>query len=105
ASEPTVIAPRRIAERPVAKIALAAAASVVTVAVVGWIGVQGGPAPSGPVAATSPITSAIQPVAAKAAVPSSAPAVNVQDYLAAHRQIPSPELYRPVVNRAPSGAR
>jgi hypothetical protein len=33
------------------------------------------------------------------------PALDVQDYLAAHRQIPSAELYRPVNNRAPSGGR
>jgi hypothetical protein len=28
--------------------------------------------------------------------------VDVQDYLAAHRQIPSPDLYRTVTNRAPA---
>ena len=34
-----------------------------------------------------------------------ASALDVQDYLAAHRQQPRPELYRPVNNRAPAAAR
>jgi hypothetical protein len=33
------------------------------------------------------------------------PALDVQDYLAAHRQIPPPELYRQVNNRAAARAR
>jgi sigma-E factor negative regulatory protein RseA len=102
-AQPTVLAPRRaLHQSTFARIALAAAASVATIGVVGWIGSQGGQAPSGPAIAKS--SSAIQPVANKVTAPES-PALNVQDYLAAHRQIPSAELYRPVTNRAPSQAR
>jgi sigma-E factor negative regulatory protein RseA len=100
---PTVLAPRRaLHQSTFARIALAAAASVATIGVVGWIGSQGGQVSSVPAVAKS--SSAIQPVANKARAPES-PALNVQDYLAAHRQIPSAELYRPVTNRAPSAAR
>jgi hypothetical protein len=34
-----------------------------------------------------------------------APALNVQEYLVAHRQVPSPDLYRPVTNTTPLPAR
>jgi len=102
-AQPTVLAPRRpLHQSTFARIALAAAASVATIGVVGWIGSQGGQVASGPAIAKS--GSAIQPVANKVKVPES-PALNVQDYLAAHRQIPSAELYRPVTNRAPTAAR
>jgi HEAT repeat protein len=50
---------------------------------------------------------AIQPVVNKAPV-ASEPAPDVQDYLAAHRQIPSADMYRTVTNRsnaAPAAAR
>ncbi len=110
-AEPTVLAPRAVKARALhgtmfGRIALAAAASVATIGVVGWIGSQGGPATEVPVVAKS--TSAIQPVANKsttAAAPATPPQLDVQDYLAAHRQLPSPELYRPVNNRTPSAAR
>ena len=102
-TQPTVLAPRRPLQANFTRIALAAAASVATVAVVGWIGTQGGPGSSVPMVAKS--TSAIQPVANKTAVPAAGPALDVQDYLVAHRQIPSPELYRQVNNRAPAAAR
>ena len=95
-TQPTVLAPKRRLETTFARIALAAAASVVTIGVVGWIGTQGGPGGSVPAVAKS--SSLIQPVANKAA----APALDVQDYLAAHRQMPSPELYRQVNNRTPA---
>jgi sigma-E factor negative regulatory protein RseA len=101
-AQPTVLAPRPLHQTTFARIALAAAASVATIGVVGWIGSQGGQVSSGPAIAKS--SSAIQPVANKVVAPES-PALNVQDYLAAHRQIPSAELYRPVTNRAPSAAR
>jgi sigma-E factor negative regulatory protein RseA len=100
-TQPTVLAPRRAMETTFTRIALAAAASVATVAAVGWIGTQGGAGSSVPMVAKS--GSAIQPVANKATIP--APALDVQAYLAAHRQMPSPELYRPVNNRAPAAAR
>lgn len=102
-TEPAIIArPRRVYETTVGRIALAAAASVATVGVVGWIGTQGGQVPSAsPVVATK-APPAIQPVANTTVVPPAT--LDVQDYLAAHRQMPSPESYRPVNNRAPAAA-
>ena len=98
-AEPAIVArPRRILETTFGRVALAAAASVATIGVVGWIGTQGGQGPTGAVIAKNP--TAIQPV--------SNPAPDVQDYLAAHRQLPSPDLYRTVNNRpapAPAPAR
>jgi hypothetical protein len=55
---------------------------------VGWIGNQGGQVPSGAVVARAPGT--VQPALI--------PAADIQDYVVAHRQLPSAELYRPVVN-------
>jgi sigma-E factor negative regulatory protein RseA len=103
-AEPAIIArPKRVYETTVGRVALAAAASVATVGVVGWIGSQGGQVPAaGPVATTNGGAAAIQPVANKTIVP--AATLDVQDYLAVHRQVPSPELYRPVNNRAPIAA-
>jgi sigma-E factor negative regulatory protein RseA len=99
--EPTVIGgPRRnVFETTLGRVALAAAASVATIGVVSWIGMQGG-APgvsTAPAVAKNAPASAIQPVAATKPVPVAAP--DVQDYLSAHRQIPSPEAYRPVANQ------
>lgn len=103
AAEPAIIArPKRVYETTAGRFALAAAASVATIGVVGWIGTQGGQAPSGgSVIAKNP--TAIQAVANKATVPA-APAIDVQDYIAAHKQLPSAELYRPVNNRAAPAA-
>jgi sigma-E factor negative regulatory protein RseA len=102
--QPTVLAPRKPMQTTVARIAMAAAASIATVGVVGWIGSQG----NGGGDAISPLVaksaSSIQPVANTAIVPQ-APALDVQDYLLAHRQMPSPELYRQVTNRTPAVAR
>lgn len=103
AAEPAIIArPRRVLDTTAGRIALAAAASVATIGVVGWIGTQGGQVPSAtPVLAKNPTV--IQPVSGTAPAPVAAPAPD--DYMAAHRQIPSAELYRPVTNRAPAAAR
>ena len=102
AAEPAIIArPKRVHETTVGRIALAAAASVATIGVVGWIGTQGGAMPGAPVVAKNP--TAIQPVA-NTAGPAAAPSVDVQDYLVAHKQLPSAELYRPVNNRAAPAA-
>ena len=100
--QPTVLAPGRRVPSTVTRVALAAAASVATIGVVGWIGSQGGGggALPEPVVAKAPSTS-IQPVASTAAVVS-APALNVQEYLVAHRQMPTADLYRPVTNRTPA---
>ena len=106
ASEPTVIGgPRRnLFETALGRVALAAAASVATIGVVSWIGTQGGaPGAAAPMVAKS--TGAIKPVAATATVRAVPPALDVQDYLTAHRQIPSPELYRPVANHGTAAPR
>jgi negative regulator of sigma E activity len=88
-AEPAMIArPKRIYETTLGRIAFAAAASVATIGVVGWIGNQGGQVPSGAVVARAPGT--VQPALI--------PAADIQDYVVAHRQLPSAELYRPVVN-------
>jgi sigma-E factor negative regulatory protein RseA len=105
--QPTVLAPRRgILEGRAVRVALAAAASVATVGVVGWIGSQGG---AGPATVTGTVAKAgsgasIQPVASTTSVPASVPALTVQEYLVAHRQVPTPDLYRPVTNRTPAPA-
>ena len=109
AKEPTVLAPRsrRVLETTFGRIALAAAASVATLGVVSWIGTQGG-APAAPSSAVVKAVPglAIQPVAASATVPApAAPAIDVQDYLNAHRQITPPEAYRPVANRGAAASR
>ena len=100
--EPAIIArPKRALQGSFGRVALAAAASVATVGVVGWIGSQGGPSPAGPTVAKG--TSAIQPVANTVA-PAATPVPDMQDYFQAHKQLPSPELYRPVNNRAAPAA-
>ena len=102
--QPTVLAPRRRVPSTVTRVALAAAASVATVGVVGWIGSQGGsPVPEQAVVSKASTASPLQPVASTATV-APAPALNVQEYLVAHRQVPTPELYRPVTNRTPAAA-
>lgn len=101
-TQPTVLAPRRPKQTTVARFAMAAAASVATVGVVGWLGSQGGNSSPGATVAKS--SSPIQPVANKTALPP-AVAMDVQDYLAAHRQLPSPESVRAVNNRATAAAR
>jgi sigma-E factor negative regulatory protein RseA len=100
-TQPTVLAPRR-SMQTVTRVALAAAASVATVGVVGWIGSQGGQGAPGSVVAKA--SSGIQPVANKV-IARELSTLDVQAYLAAHRQIPSPELYRPVNNRASASGR
>jgi sigma-E factor negative regulatory protein RseA len=102
-AQPTILAPKRRFETTFARVAFAAAASIATIGVVGWIGFQGGQGAPAPLVAKS--TSAIQPVSNTISAVQGAPALDVQDYLAAHRQQPRPELYRPVNNRAPAAAR
>jgi sigma-E factor negative regulatory protein RseA len=103
AKEPTIIGgPRRnVLESTLGRVALAAAASVATIGVVSWIGTQGGaPGTASPVVAKGAASSSIQPVSATKSI-SSQP-VNVQEYVTAHRQIPSTDAYRPVANAAPA---
>ena len=99
-AQPTVLAPRRkLIDTTFARVSLAAAASVATIGVVGWIGSQGGQLGEG--ASLAKGTTGIQPVANT----TTQPALDVQDYLVAHRQIPSPDFYRQVNNRAAVRAR
>jgi negative regulator of sigma E activity len=100
-AEPAMIArPKRVYETTFGRVALAAAASVATIGVVGWMGMGGQVSSSGSVIAKNP--SAIQPVSN---VVRATPA-EMQDYVAAHKQLPSADLYRPVVNNraAPASA-
>jgi sigma-E factor negative regulatory protein RseA len=100
-SEPAIIArPRGIFDTTFSRVALAAAASVATIGVVGWIGTQGGPAAPGAVVAKNPAS--IQPVSHQPMAKPAPAEAELQDYLAAHRQVPSQELYRTVNN---SGAK
>jgi sigma-E factor negative regulatory protein RseA len=101
-SQPTVLAPQRRSPVTFTRVALAAAASVATIGVVGWIGSQGGQGSTAPVAAKS--GSAIQPVSNTVPVRDVQPSLDVQTYLNAHRQLPTPEQYRPAQNRAPAAA-
>jgi negative regulator of sigma E activity len=104
ANEPAIIArPRRALDTMFGRVALAAAASVATLGVVGWMGMQGSQSPASPVVAKGGAVSPIQPVSNTTTL-QAAPVADVQDYLAAHRQIPSAELYRPVHNRTPASA-
>jgi sigma-E factor negative regulatory protein RseA len=103
ANEPAIIArPKRVMESTVARVAFAAAASVATLGVVGWIGTQGGQVPAAsPVMAKNPVS--VQPVSnVITTVP--APTVDVQDYVLAHKQLPSAQLYRPVNNQSTPAA-
>ena len=103
--EPTVLAPRRrVLETTLGRVALAAAASVATIGIVSWIGIQGGaPGVSAPVVAKGAPASGIKPVAATVTAPAVQPA-DVQEYLTAHRQIPSSDV-RTVSNRGAAAAR
>jgi sigma-E factor negative regulatory protein RseA len=101
-TQPTVLAPRRMPQVTFTRVALAAAASVATVGVVGWIGSQGTRESAAPMAARS--NPAIQPVADTVAIGQAAQPLDVQAYLNAHRQLPTPQLYRPVNNRVPAAA-
>lgn len=109
---PTVLAPRRrVLEGPFVRVALAAAASVATIGVVGWLGLQGGQLATQPAIAkatsSGPVTDIASNVPVNGTLPvaSTQPVLNVQDYLTVHRQIPSPEFYRQVSSQAPTAAR
>ena len=107
ANEPTIIGGRKKPfETFIGKVALAAAASVATVGVVSWIGTQGG-APgvsTTPIVAKGATASAIKPVSATAKVVPAQPLPDVQDYLSAHRQVPSPDAYKAVANQRGAAA-
>ena len=113
--EPTILAPGALKAKPrpahsFGRIALAAAASVATIGVVGWIGTQGMPgASTAPAMAQSAagvtlVTNAPVEQAKHLPEPSYA-AIEVNEYLAAHRQVPTPDQYRPVAARTPAPGR
>lgn len=97
--EPTVLSPRRRFSQGAGRIAFAAAASVATIAAVGWIGFASRGGPEVPLAARDAV-SGVVPVSAMAQPP-----MNVNDYLVAHRQMPASDVYRAVANRPAAGAR
>ncbi len=97
--EPTVLAPRRPLSTRTGRIAFAAAASVATVAVVGWIGVQQGRSTGADTLARGAAPASSQP-----AIALPEPKL-VNDYLVVHRQVPNAEFYRPASNRVPAAAR
>jgi len=87
--EPTVLAPRRLRLAGAGRVALAAAASVATLAVVAWIGLQQQVPSSPSLAAKSSLPGA-------ASLPVSEPVPGVQDYVVVHRQVPAADFYRAV---------
>ena len=93
--EPTVLAPRRLLGRSAGRIAFAAAASVATVAVVGWIGVQGSGAPQGPTVAKA------VPAEPPSQVAANVMPAGVHEFVVVHRQLPNADFYRPASNTAP----
>ena len=102
AGEPPIVArPKRVLDTAFARVSLAAAASVATIGIVGWIGSQGG-APAG-VPVAGGVKPAIQPVANTVA-PVAAP-IDTRPYEVAHRQVPRPDAYTTVNNKAPAPAR
>lgn len=82
ASEPTVLAPRRFAPRPVMRYVLSAAASVSAVAVVAWMALSAGQMGDGPVQ----VAKVAQPVAPAHVVemPNDG---RMSDYLLAHQGV------------------
>jgi sigma-E factor negative regulatory protein RseA len=97
-AEATVLSPRKRFSQGAGRIAFAAAASVATIAAVGWIGFTSRGAPELPLASRDS-ASAIVPVSA------TQPPMNVNDYLVVHRQMPASDVYRAVANRPAAGAR
>jgi sigma-E factor negative regulatory protein RseA len=96
--EPTVLAPQRSAKRPGAgamRVAFAVAASVATVSVVAWIGLQGRP-DAAPATVAKAGEAAVGSLASSIVPRSAGVPIAVNDYLTVHRQVPSPEAYLPV---------
>ena len=96
--EPTVLAPRKRMGEGAKRVAFAVAASVATVSVVAWMGLQGRPDAAAPTSAKAP-GEAPSLASRSAGVP-----IAVSDYLTVHRQVPSPDAYMPVSNQQRAGA-
>lgn len=102
--EPTVLAPRKRVGEGARRVAFAVAASVATVSVVAWMGLQGRPDAAAPTSAKAPAGESPM-VAANTAVPRSAGVpIAVSDYLTVHRQVPSPDAYMTVSSQQRAGA-
>jgi hypothetical protein len=96
--EPTILAPQGARKRTgqgAMRVAFAVAASVATVSVVAWIGLQGRPDAEPATVAKAP-AAAVLPVASSTVPLSAGVPIAVNDYLTVHRQVPSPEAYLPV---------
>ena len=101
--EPTVLAPRKRVGEGAKRVAFAVAASVATVSVVAWMGLQGRPDAAAPTSAKAP--GEAPSLALGTQVPRSAGVpIAVSDYLTVHRQVPSPDAYMPVSNQQRAGA-
>lgn len=100
--EPAMIArPKRVLDSSFARVSLAAAASVATIGIVGWIGSQGGSSPAGIVAnAPKAIT---QQSSGTATVSNTI--VDQRPYEVWHRQVPRADAYSTVNNKAAAPAR
>jgi sigma-E factor negative regulatory protein RseA len=102
--EPTVLAPRKRVGEGAKRVAFAVAASVATVSVVAWMGLQGRPDAAAPTSAKAPGEAPSlafgTPVPRTAGVPTA-----VSDYLTVHRQVPSPEAYMQVSEQQRAGAK
>ncbi len=95
-AEPAMIArPKRVLESSFARISLAAAASVATLGIVGWIGSQGGSPAGVPIAKSTPSLQTVGTT--KQAKP---PAFDTREYELAHRQVPRPDIYTVSNNKA-----
>jgi negative regulator of sigma E activity len=100
-AQPTVLAPRRIPQGTLARVAFAAAASVATIGVVGWIGSRELARGHGRGGAIQP---GDQPVANTVTLPLGTQPLEVRRTSTPIASCP-PEMYRPVNNnRAPAAA-
>ena len=102
AQEPPIVArPKRVLDTTFARVSLAAAASVATIGIVGWIGSQGGVPAGVPVAG---VKASITPAGNTQPVAQQVP-IDTRPYELAHRQVPRPDAYTTVNNKAPAPAR
>ena len=95
--EPTVLARRRPLATVAGRVAFAAAASLATVAVVGWIGMQYRATSAAPAMAKQ---EPVQPAPVVARIDDS---ILANDYVVVHRQIPNADFYRPASVTAVGG--
>ena len=107
--EPTVLAPRALQPKPrpmhsFGRIALAAAASVATV-LQGMPGASTAPAVAKNDGVTMQTNAPVAQASHEALTEPTYAAIEVNEYLAAHRQVPTPDQYRAVAARTTVPAR